>query len=120
MGAKWEWPHPPPPPHPRESGGRATPMGALPQLIGKKGGCAAGLTFASLSDSTGSSPIARKVYRKDAKRSAAHSVRDRLTALLAKRMRSLEGYRELRETHDRTTRCCAPVESALAKLAFSS
>ena len=85
-----------PPLHPAKA------QGALPQLIRKKGGFAAGLTFASLSDSTGSSPIARKVYRKDAKGSAAHSVRDRLTALLAKRMRCLEGCRELRETHDRT------------------
>ena len=33
---------------------------------------------------------------------------------------SPEIYRELREAHDRTTRCCAPVESALARLAFSS
>ena len=28
-------------------------------------------------------------------------------------------YRYLREAHDRTTRCCAPVPSALAMLAFS-
>ena len=30
------------------------------------------------------------------------------------------GYRELREAHDRTTRCYAPVARALARLAFSS
>ena len=28
-------------------------------------------------------------------------------------------FRNLRETHDRTTRCCAPVPGALAMLAFS-
>ena len=41
--AKWEWPQPPSPPHPHESGGRATPTGALPQLTKRKGGSAAGL-----------------------------------------------------------------------------
>ena len=37
----------------------------------------------------------------------------------AKHVRCQCGYRELREAHDRTTRCCAPVESALAGLTFS-
>ena len=55
-------------PHPRGSGGRFTPIGKM-----KKGGSAAALLV--------------YFYRKDAKGGAAHSVRDRLTALLTKRMR---------------------------------
>ena len=61
-------------PTPRESGGRATPTGRFTP-IGRmrKGGFAAAL------------PV--WFYREDAKGSAAHSVRDRLTALLAKPLR---------------------------------
>ena len=68
------------------------------------GGFAAGLTFASLSDSTGSSPITRRVLpqRREGRRGSLRPRQIDRASCEADAMP--EGvYRELREAHDRTT-----------------